>query len=393
MLELAEKWLNGTITPEEEKEYAGWYNNLDDNAGLKVSEEWATDREDHRRKLLKRINRQKARVASLPASLLYKITAAAVLIIIAGVAWRYFNRTPPPIPVAATTGTGVIDVQPGVNGAVLTMANGKTIVLDTAGNGRLMTDAAAHITKTDGSVAFTAASEHDATIHEYNTLVTPRGRQQQLVLSDGTRIWLNAESSIRFPTAFAPDIREVEITGEVYFEVSKNPAAPFMVNVNGMQVQVLGTHFNINAYPNEEAIATTLLEGRVKVVNRQSALPPDHPGGGNRQSAILRPGQQAILSQASRSTQPIAVHTVDVDQVVAWKNGIQAFESADIKMIMRQVERWYDIDVEFKGAMPARTFTGEIPRSANLSELLKLFEVAKIHFSMDTQKKKLTVMP
>jgi ferric-dicitrate binding protein FerR (iron transport regulator) len=207
--------------------------------------------------------------------------------------------------------------------------------------------------------------------------------EMELILPDGSKVWLNAASSIRYPTAFTANERKVEITGEVYFEIEPlapkggKGKVPFIVKINtpsgvSGQVEVLGTHFNVNAYSDEPAMATTLLEGKVKV----SSLV-------NGQSSILKPGEQAVLTHNSQLT----IHNnVDMDLAVAWKNGLTAFKSADIKSIMRQVARWYNVEVVYEGTTPQRTFTGGVSRDAKLSELLHLLEVSKVHFRIEGNK-------
>jgi ferric-dicitrate binding protein FerR (iron transport regulator) len=198
-----------------------------------------------------------------------------------------------------------------------------------------------------------------------------------MTLPDGTQLWLNAASSIRFPSAFTGGTRQVDITGEAYLEVAKDASKPFIVNVNDASIQVLGTHFNVMAYNNEEALKTTLLEGSVRFSK-------------GKEHVLLKPGQQGSLQQ-NGSIQLSS--DVDVQSVTAWKDGMQSFNSADIQTIMRQVERWYDVDITYSGTMPAITFSGEIPRTANLSEVLKLFKASNIHFEIDKTMKKMTVSP
>jgi len=192
----------------------------------------------------------------------------------------------------------------------------------------------------------------------YNMLVTPRRGQYQLVLPDGSKVWLNAASSIRYPVAFIGNERRVQITGEAYFEVTHNATMPFIVEKGDMRVEVLGTHFNVNAYNDESAIKTTLLEGKVKIVNRQSA--------------ILKPGQQAILTAGSRLT---ILDKTDVEDVVAWKNGLFHFESSEIKTVMRQIARWYDVDVVYeRTTVNNDPMFVEISRNTRLSDVLKALE-------------------
>ncbi len=272
------------------------------------------------------------------------------------------------------------DVQPGGNKAVLTLADGSTITLDSAQNGKLAQEGSARVMKEGASLKYEANNTSSAVT--YNMLATPKGGQYQLILPDGSKVWLNAASSIKYPTAFAGDERRVEITGEVYFEVEQlrntsDQKVPFIVKIStpsgaGGQVEVLGTHFNVNAYSDEPAMATTLLEGKVKVSSMV-----------NGQSSILKPGEQAVLTHDSRLT----IHdNVDMELAVAWKNGLTAFKSADIKSIMRQVARWYNVEVVYEGTIPQRTFTGGVSRDAKLSELLHLLEVSKVHFRIEGNK-------
>jgi transmembrane sensor len=294
--------------------------------------------------------------------------AAAVLVIIGGaLAYNWLQKNDHPPEHIADVPAVKQDVTPGTNGAILTFSNGKTIVLDTARNGQLTEG----VTKNDGSVAISGNSV------EYATLTTPRGKQQQLVLHDGTKVWLNAASSIRFPSSFTGDRREVEITGEAYLEVAENKTKPFIVHAGQSKVEVLGTHFNVMAYGNENSLQTTLLEGSVKFRHGDKTV-------------LLKPGQQSRLTA---NKEIVLIRDADVETAVAWKNGKQAFSKSDIRSIMRQIERWYDIDVEYKGEVPKRTFSGDIARSANLSELLKLLEASDIHFVLDAPNKKLTVIP
>lgn len=211
---------------------------------------------------------------------------------------------------------------------------------------------------------------------QYNTLVTPAARQQLLVLPDGTHAWLNAESSIRFPSSFTKKQRAVVITGEVYFEVTKDTEKPFVVNVNTASIEVLGTHFNVMAYANENALETTLLEGAVRFSD------------GNKQ-VLLRPGQQNRLFGNHEMK---LVNNADIELVMAWKNGLQAFKKADISTIMRQVKRWYDVDVMYENALPDDiTFSGEIPRDVPLSDLLRALETEHVHFRLDAGRRMITV--
>jgi ferric-dicitrate binding protein FerR (iron transport regulator) len=218
----------------------------------------------------------------------------------------------------------------------------------------------------------------------YHTLFIPRGQHYQVVLPDGSKVWLNAASSLRFPSAFTTKQRKVELNGEAYFEVAKDASKPFQVYVStlgssqkGTLVEVLGTHFNINAYDNEQVLKTTLLEGSVKVTPLQASGITPH------QSRLLLPGQQAQIFSNSETQQSVKVHTVDVEAEVAWKNNLFNFHLADIKTIMRQMARWYDVEVVYEGAVPVRSFSGKINRNTNLNTVLKILEQSGIHFRVE----------
>jgi transmembrane sensor len=261
------------------------------------------------------------------------------------------------------------DALPGGNKAVLTLANGKTIILDNAQNGTLAQQGATLINKTaDGQLLYNAKSQANTTAApETNVITTPRGGQYQIILPDGTKVWLNSASSLRFPTYFTGTSRQVEITGEAYFEVTKNPAMPFKVKTNRADIEVLGTHFNVMAYDDESVMKTTLLEGAVNITS------------GNF-SARLKPGQQA---QINKTGQNKVVDNVDTDDETAWKNGIFQFRDAGIDVILRQAARWYDVDIAYKNGVPPREFTGRISRNVKASELLNILKYAGIDIKIE----------
>jgi len=266
------------------------------------------------------------------------------------------------------------DVAPGNTKATLTLADGSTIILNDAKNGTLAQQGASKVVKLDGKVLYDIASEKTKKV-VYNTISTPKGGQYQLELPDGSLVWLNASSSIHFPTSFTEKDRRVEITGEAYFEVAKDASKPFIVSVNRSEVQVLGTHFNVNAYNDEEELRTTLLEGAVKFVD-----------GNN--TNLLQPGQQ---SQLAKNGMVKVVGNVDVDEVVAWKNGLFSFENAGIETIMRQLSRWYDVDIEYKGKTDD-IFVAEMSRNIKLSDALRALELTgRVKFEIEGRK--IVVMP
>ncbi|MHA4806964.1 FecR family protein [Flavitalea flava] len=269
------------------------------------------------------------------------------------------------------------DVLPGGNKAILTLADGSAIVLDSAKTGTIAVQENTKITKLDnGRVSYQSGTGATAAV-SYNRLSTPRGGQYQLILPDGSKVWLNAASSIRYPTAFTGRERRVEVSGEAYFEVvhMTTKTMPFIVSIvspsggegNAGEVEVLGTHFNVNAYANEEMVKTTLLEGAVKLVK---------DGG----SILLKPGQQAGFKTNGT---PELIKQADADEAVAWRNGVFQFNEAGIETVMRQIERWYDVEVSYEGKKPAWHFSGTMNRNTNISQVLKILELSDVHFRID----------
>ncbi len=332
--------------------------------------------------VLRRIaNNETAPVRPISFFRRYRMIAAAVIIIIAGAGLYLLltNRTNDRRDIAKTIQN---DVPPGSNKAVLTLADGSTIILDSAADGQLAQQGNAKISKTnEGQLAYNLINEKPTTEVLYNTLATPRGGQYRLVLPDESKVWLNAASSIRYPTSFTGKERVVEITGEAYFEVEKNEKMPFIVKIispsgDKGEVRVLGTHFNINAYDNEAVTKTTLLEGSVKVARDAAAT-------------LLQPGEQAQLAPDGFIK---VVNDVDIDQVMAWKNGLFHFENADLETVMRQLSRWYDVDVIYQNKNINDQFFFEIPRSSKLSDVLRILELAgKIKFQIEG--KRVIVLP
>ncbi|SEM84964.1 FecR protein [Mucilaginibacter gossypiicola] len=254
-------------------------------------------------------------------------------------------------------------IAPGGNKAILTLSNGSKITLDDLGTGQLAKQSGVTITKTgNGKLVYTitndASNATKGNEQAYNTIETPKGGQYQVNLPDGSKVWLNAESSLRYPTNFSGAVRRVELNGEAYFEVAKNPAKPFKVVSNSQEVEVLGTHFNISSYPDDASVKTTLLEGSVKVLSTKL-----------NQSKLLKPGEQSNITDNS-----IHVQEVDTDDVVAWKNGYFMFVDEDLKSIMSKLARWYNIDVEYTGNVDNLKFGGMVSRSKDLAQALKIIE-------------------
>jgi transmembrane sensor len=367
------KYLRQELTEEEQKQLNEWINESDDNKTL--FEKW-TDTQELMRNISdwERLEKSKQDVwqkmdvgadEKKPRSRLlsfqwWKYAAAAVVVLMVG--GYYFLQTNKHKPVAKTEQQTVIsDKEPGRDGAILKLANGQEIILDNAANGSLAQQGGAAITKEGNLLAYNNSGKNSTEVL-YNTLRTPVGRQFQLVLPDGTRAWLNSASSITYPTSFAGSERNVTISGEVYMEVAKDASKPFKVHVtspdNGMEetvIQVLGTHFNINAYADERPVKATLLEGKVKVLKGNSL-------------AILKPGQQA---QVLASEIKVA-NNVDIDKIIAWKQGYFLFKEDKLSDAMKNIARWYNVDVQFIGSAGDVQISGIIYRNSNLSAFLKV---------------------
>ncbi|MDQ6530881.1 FecR domain-containing protein [Flavobacterium sp. LHD-85] len=300
-----------------------------------------------------------------------KIAVAASLLIFVGYGIHFFiqNKNKQSLQLASKK---IEDKAPGKTGAILTLSNGSKIVLDSVGNGLLANQSHTTVSKKNGGLVYNADDNAQVV---YNTMTTPRAHQYHLQLSDGTKVWLNASSSITFPTSFAANERKVKITGEVYFEVAKDKRKPFRVLVNDMQVNVLGTHFNVNAYEDEATVNTTLLEGSVLITQ-------------NTKKILLKPGQQA---QKLKSGVIAVNENINTDEVMGWKNGLFYFENANLQKVLRQLSRWYDVEVVYEKGVPSRSFEGEIQRDLNLSQVLRILEKNKVHFKIEG--KILRVMP
>lgn len=261
------------------------------------------------------------------------------------------------------------DLEPGGNRAILTLANGKKIVLDNTGNGEIATESGITVTKTkEGQLVYTVAeNSDDNAVLANNTITTPNGGNYQVVLPDGTNVTLNAASSLTFPTSFKGTERAVILDGEAYFEVTKNVEMPFRVKSGQQVVEVLGTHFDVNAYPDEPVMKTTLLEGSVKVHNGSAF-------------ETIKPGQQTVIK--INDAKLITVRDADLEKEMAWKNGAFSFDNDDLKSVMRQIARWYDAEVIYEGDFPDDKFIGGISRSSKLSGVAKILGLNNIRLKI-----------
>lgn len=295
------------------------------------------------------------------------LVAAATVILASTLLILYFRHTPSEQIVSLQPHPQYI--APGSDKAVLTLANGKKIVINPTANTVIARQGGVQISNTSGGrIIYTRVNQLTNDMAEYNTIETPKAGKYQLQLPDGTKVWLNAASSLHYPVAFTGNTRTVELNGEAYFEVAKNKSKPFTVVSGGQKVTVLGTHFNINSYKDEDHIATTLVEGSVQV------------SFGGKQ-AILIPGQQSAVKNGE-----IKVSKADIHLAIAWKDGQLAFLRTDLKSALRQISRWYDIDVEYIGNVPDFTISGDVSRDADLSAMLEILKLYDVHFVQQGRK-------
>lgn len=382
--ELAARWMDGTITPEEKATFEAWYNGLDFSE-LELLDHWAAGPEEISARILQKLQTSLCETKGEPVSPMAQVhdithvhdfrrsrrwlAAASVLLLIsAGSYFFYFRNKDAGVP-GKTAGQMAGDVAPGRYGAVLTLSDGARIVLDSAGNGHIATQGGSQVLMQNGAIVYEKASAAPAIV--YNTMTTPRGRQFRVVLPDGSGVWLNAASTLRYPTVFAGNQRAVELSGEAYFEIAKDERKPFVVSARGMHVQVLGTAFNLMAYPDETAVNTTLVTGAVRVVTDKSSL-------------VLNPDQQACLQD---SADGFTVSKPNLKEVLAWKEGRFRFDGAKITAIMRQIARWYDVDIEYSGEPPANEFNGSISRAEYAQKILDALErTGNVHFSLEGRK-------
>jgi transmembrane sensor len=356
---LLDRFHKGETTPEEEVQLDLWYHN---EVGLS---DWIPDKNiEETGNLLK--YRIDAEIDHVPAPK-YKnwyYAAAAIIFVLLSTGLYFFMLQHQSTGITTAQLSRTKDIAPGDNKAMLTLADGSKISLTDAVEGKLATQSGIVITKTaDGQLVYTVNSAAPATANgvlSYNTISTPRGGQHQINLPDGTRVWLNSGSSLKFPVNFSDlKVRKVELLGEAYFEVKANKNRPFSVMSGAQAVKVFGTHFNVMAYPNETNVETTLLEGSVSVK------------AGLTETFII-PGQQSQLNSGKINV----LKLTDPEAMVAWKNQLFQFDNTDIDKVLRQIERWYDVDVTYAGTKPEVSFTGVVPRDVKVSKILMALEQA-----------------
>ncbi|MES2428099.1 MAG: FecR domain-containing protein [Bacteroidota bacterium] len=372
---LLEKYRAGTLSTEERALLESWYIDYYKNSAKPVlsNVELQNDLDDIYRSFPLH-EKLEPRLLGKPMARLLLYAASVLVFLVAGIFFLKNKRN------QNLSAAHQKEIKPANGSAVLILANNKKIILDNNTAGNVAQEGDITVKKTsEGLLTYQVNDKdmpNDAPV-EFNTISIPQGREYQVVLSDGTKVWLNAMSSIRFPTAFKGSLREVEITGEAYFEVAKNAKMPFRVICNSQTVQVLGTHFNINAYPEERTVETTLLEGSVRVSLADG------------QFKILKPGQQSsILKQNNLLT----VQDCDTDEAVAWKDGYFQFKDTNLKSIMNALSRWYNVEIVYQNINPELTFGGNISRSKNLSQVLRILELTgNVQFKVEGRR--VTVMP
>ncbi|NIG55395.1 FecR family protein [Chitinophaga sp. Cy-1792] len=380
--QLIDKYLDGTISPAEEARLMAWYQEHSE-----ADVEWFSEHIDEEERVRLRMLGQIQQHISTPAPVTvvhkqrwhYWAAAAAVLLVAGLATWLYMpplQHSPKQAPLAQAPKA----ITPGGNKAVLILGNGEKIVLEDAGNGLLSQEGSVAVNKTDsGSLQYNGTRQAAGTV--YNTLNTPYGGQYRIILQDGTKVWLNAGSSLHYPTSFPEGERSVTLSGEAYFEVAPDASRPFTVAVattaeKTMNVRVLGTHFNINAYPEEKQNLVTLLEGSVKVAYDQA-------------NALLVPGKVAMLNKASGSIQ---TKNADTEAAIAWKNGYFVFDNENIAGVMRQISRWYDVDVRYEGNVSGKAIAGSLSRTKDVTAVLSMLELTgTVHFKIEGRR--ITVMP
>lgn len=367
VISLMEKYAAGRLSAEEEQRFRSWMEQVSPAEFQSLLDEAPHIPADFKalrnpspefiRRLEQRLDERSVKTKVFT---LTRMVAAASIVVLAVIAAVYFNQKKPLQQVAQQLEQP--DIHPGGNRATLRLGDGTVIALDSANEGELTRQGNTRIIKlSNGQLAYQGGDEHAAPV--FNTITTPNGGQYQIELPDGSKAWLNAASSLRFPSYFAGEERMVELEGEGYFEVAANAAKPFRVKIREGVVEVLGTSFNINAYADESAARTTLLQGAVKVHEGTEAI-------------LLKPGQQAVMSNGTITKLPNA----DIEQAIAWKNGFFQFDGIGLPELMRQISRWYNLEVKFEGKIPEREFAGKISRDVNLQDVLKALQINGVNF-------------
>ncbi len=376
---LIEKYQQNTITQEEEDMLLAYYELFDHREDVLAKlgdKEKGEIRDSIKSRLDDIVSLTETNHNIRKKNHFWKLSIAAALILVSSIGFWLYQKEKESQYTLDISYTKNDYVAPGKDDAILTLADGSKMVLSNKDSGIILSELGVSIQKgADGEISYLVNKD---AVSSTNRIETPRGGKYRVTLSDGTKVWLNSESSIRFPTVFEKDKRIVEISGEAYFEVTKNATKPFYVFSEHQLIEVLGTSFNVNTYPDETLNKTTLLEGKIKLskLNRDKTI-------NTAEAKILLPGQQALLSPI---TNHIVIDNIDVEDDVAWKNGYFKFNRDDLQTIMRQVSRWYDVDVEYRGAVPRDLFNGEIKREDDIEQVLKILRLNNIKVTLKGRK-------
>lgn len=367
--EILSRYLDNKATPEEKEfveKYYQYFDRIDNLLGHRLNSEANEIQDRVLHNLRQEISGKGGRTVFLKSKWIIRI-AAAVLICSIGLLF-YFRSKDNREQLASSDQNSIQKIVPGTDKAFITLGDGSTVFLNDTTTGLIAKQGNAQVVKLSSGEVVYNTGNLDSRVF-MNTLTTPKGGKFQLTLSDGTKAWLNSVSSISYPTTFTGKERNVKITGEVYFEVAKNEQLPFRVTVNDeTSIRVLGTHFNVNSYADNDYIATTLLEGSVRINNKN-------------EEQLLKPGQQAAINNNA-----IAVRDkVDIGQVMAWKNGYFSFDNTALTEVMKQLARWYDVNIVYEGKIPEMKFWGGMSMNSSLSEALKVLEESKVKFRVENR--------
>lgn len=383
MQDLASRWLDGSLSEAEQREFDEWFS-MSVNSPIFIQEDVAPSKEAHRRMLLERVYKEAKIRRRQKRVRVYGAVAAIFLAAFIGIYVIYEKAS---TNVDNLNVVELDDVAPGTNKAMLTLADGRVVNLSsdqegivmgeeiTYTGGRTVLDDKKHTGLDDPFSDRSNKEEHGASAPML--LTTPRGGQYLIVLPDGSKVWLNAASSLKYPAAFSPHERVVELVGEGYFEVTKDEERPFRVFSKGQQINVLGTAFNVSAYPEETEVRATLVSGSLNVLAHQS-------------SVVLKPGEESVYVDNHLYTR-----TADVERTIGWKKGLFRFSNTELRKAMTELGRWYNLDIEYRGSVPTTYFSGEMERSLHLSSVLDILKESGLNFKLEAgdPTNKLIIMP
>jgi transmembrane sensor len=356
---LAGKWLNGTITDVEKKEFSSWYEEKGIKEKINIPEGFVIGELHHSARIWERIQERNRVTKRSKSIFIYKLSSAAAIIAsIIGLGYWILSNNDNVKETKATVQSATY-IKPGSDKAVLTLSDGRKLMLNDSSTENI-SDTYTLINNKNGTLAYNSKNNSIHSTIGYNTMTTPRGGQYRIMLPDGTKVWLNSDSYIKYPTVFTGNARTVTLSGEAFFDVKENTVMPFIVKTNEVDISVLGTAFNVNCYNNESDVSTTLINGSVKVTSENS-------------SKIIKPGQQVQLFRNNPGHLKLN-DNVDVSQVIAWQKGLFEFNSTNLQSIAKQLSRWYDVDIVADAKNNDFTFSGGINKKTPLNDVLKILD-------------------